>query len=323
MDTACIPRISVIIPSCSNSEDSCALSILKKVDYPEDKIEVFLSIGNWPPAQRNEAAKLSKGDILYFCNKDSCIESDVFKKLVTIFKKDRKAAGVGGPDLTPSNNNHIQHLFGYAMGSYFAHWKMRARYSQVGKERLSDERELLLSNLAVRRDIYLEVGGFNDNLYPNEENELINRISKMGYHFIYSPEVKIYRDRRKTIAGFIKQFHRYGRGRMRQVLIEGVHGDLHFFLPIFLLGYFLFLPFIRGNWLVLIPLFIYVAFALIDAAYISFKNKKPLVLELPLIYIIMHISYGTGMLMGLFKISSPKKRRREAGDCKVIEIQKT
>jgi len=315
--------LSVIIPVVSSSEDLPALPFLKNVDYVKEQFEIMLSIGNWPSAQRNRAARMAKGDILYFLNRDSKVERDTFKKIVSIINSDEKIAGVGGPDLTPIDNSYMQHLFGYAMGSSFAHWKMRARYLQVDRERVSDEKELVFSNLAIRRDVYLKINGLNENLYPNEENELINRISKMGYQFIYSPEVKIYRDRRKTIAGFFKQFHRYGKGRMKQILIEGVHGDLHFFLPIFLLGYFLFLPFMRGNWLVLIPLFIYVAFALIDAAYISFKNKKLLVLELPLIYIIMHISYGAGMLIGLFKISSPKKRRREASDCKVIEIQKT
>jgi len=310
--------LSVIIPVVSSSEDLPALPFLKNVDYVKEQFEIMLSIGNWPSAQRNRAARMAKGDILYFLNRDSKVERDTFKKIVSIINSDEKIAGVGGPDLTPIDNSYMQHLFGYAMGSSFAHWKMRARYLQVGKERLSDERELLLSNLAVRRDIYLEVGGFNDNLYPNEENELINRISKMGYRFIYSPEVKIYRDRRKTVTGFIKQFYKYGRGRMRQVLIEGVHGNLYFFLPIFFIVYLLFLPFVRGSWPAFVPLFIYAALGLIDAIHVSFKNKKPLVLELPLLYFIMHISYGIGMLIGLLRM---KNERRNMTDCKVIKIQ--
>lgn len=314
--------LSVIIPASSSSEDLSVLPSLKNADYAKDRFEAILSIGNWPSAQRNRAARMAKGDILYFLNKDSRVERDTFKKIVSIINSDEKIAGVGGPDLTPISNSRIQHLFGYALGSCFGHWRMRSRYSAVGNTRVSDEKELLLSNLAIRRDVYLKAGGFCEDLYPNEENELINRISKMGYKFIYSPEVKIYRDRRKTITEFMKQFYRYGRGRMKQVLIEGTHGNLYFFLPIFLLAYLLSLPFIKGNWLAFTPLFIYMALAVIDAAYVSFKNRKLLVFELPLIYIIMHISYGAGMLIGLLKIFRPKKKRNETADCKVIKIQK-
>ena len=144
--------ISVIIPASSNSEDLPVLSSLKNIDYPEDKIEIILAIGKIPSVQRNHAVRMAKGDILYFFNRDACAEPDIFKKVVNLINGDKKIAGVGGPDLIPADNSYIQHLFGYAMGSYFAHWRMRARYSQVGKERISDEKELLLSNMAIKKD---------------------------------------------------------------------------------------------------------------------------------------------------------------------------
>lgn len=292
-------KISVIIPVSSDSEDLPVLSSLKNMDYPEDKIEIILSIGKWPSIQRNHAARKANGDILYFLNRDSQAAPDIFKKAISIINSNEKIAGVGGPDLTPVNNSYIQHLFGYAMGSYFAHWGMRARYFQVGGERISNEKELLLSNMAIRKDIYIKANGFNEKLYPNEENELINRISKMGYKFIYSPDVKIYRDRRKTLFEFAKQFYRYGQGRMNQVFIEGWVKNLQFFLPILLIAYFLVLPVMKNCWLGYIPLWIYISFAIMDASYISFKNKKNMVFNLPAVYVIMHLSYGIGMLSSL------------------------
>ena len=237
--------ISVIIPACSDSENLPVLFSLKNVDYPKDKVEIILSIGLWPSAQRNSATKIAKGDILYFFNKDAQPESDIFKKAVSILNSGEEIAGVGGPDLTPSDNNYIQHLLGYAMSSYFTHWKMRARYAQIGKQRISDEKELLLSNLAIKKSVFLASGGFDEKLYPNEENEIINRITKKGYKFVYSPDIKIYRDRRKTLSGFVKQFYRYGQGRMKQIFIEGGIKNLQFLIPLVFLVYLLALIFIK------------------------------------------------------------------------------
>ena len=102
---------------------------------------------------------VAKGDILYFFNRDTQLQPDVFKRMVYIINRDMQIAGVGGVDITPQGNSHMQHLFGYAMGSCFAHWKMRARYVQVGKEKIAGENELLLSNMAIKRSVFLEVGG--------------------------------------------------------------------------------------------------------------------------------------------------------------------
>ena len=298
--------ISVIIPAESFLTSVPIIGYLNQMDYPQENIEIILSIGNWPSAQRNQAVGVAKGDILYFFNRNTQLQPDLFNKMVSIINRETKIAGVGGVDITPQGNSYIQHLFGYAMGSYFAHWKMRARYSLVGKERAAGENELLLSNMAVKRAIFLEAGGFNEELYPNEENELINRISKMGYKFIYSPDIRIYRDRRSDIFKFIRQFYSYGQGRLNQIQIEGLFSNSQFLIPLFFLFYFISLFFVSNSRLIFIPLIIYIFLAVIDSSYLSLKNKRNLMI-LPVIYLIMHFSYAFGMLAGICKNITKKR----------------
>jgi len=300
--------ISVIIPAESSLSNISVIDCLNKMDYPQENIEIILSIGDWPSAQRNQAAELAKGDILYFFNRNTQLQPDLFEKMVFIINRETKIAGVGGIDITPQSNNYIQHLFGYAMGSYFAHWKMRARYIPVGRERVASENELLLSNMAIKRSIFLEAGGFNEELYPNEENELINRILKMGYKFIYSPDIRIYRDRRSDILKFIKQFYSYGQGRLNQIRIEGLFNNLKFLIPMFFLFYFISLFFTGNLGMVFIPLIIYISLAVIDSGYLSLKNKKNLII-LPAVYLIMHFSYACGMLSGIYKSIARKRAK--------------
>lgn len=313
--------ISVIIPSLCHSEDIPVLSSLKKINYPSDKVEIILAIGEHPSIQRNKGAEAAKGDILYFFNKDSQPEPDVFRKAADIFSSDTNIAGIGGPDLTPVSNNYLQHLFGYALASYFAHWKMRARYSEIGKKRVSGEKELLLSNLAVRKDVFLKSDSFNKRLYPNEENELINRIIAMGYKFIHTPAIRIYRDRRKNLSGFIKQFYKYGKGRINQIFIEGISKNLPFFIPVFFLVYLLILPFIHNSPFVFVPLFLYAVSGVSDAVILSFKHKKFLIIWLPLLYFLMHISYAAGIISGICHYAAQDSSIKENPGCDIIKIK--
>jgi len=292
--------ISVIIPVESNRTSAPVLDCLKNVDYPQEKVEIIMSIGDWPSSQRNQAASVAKGEILYFFNRDTRPQPDIFRKAVGIINRDSKIAGVGGVDITPQGNNYIQHLFGYAMGSYFAHWRMRSRYVPVGKERIAGESELLLSNMAFRKGVFLDSGGFNERLYPNEENELINRVSMMGYKFIYSPDIKICRDRRRNIARFMRQFYSYGQGRINQMCVEGMPGNAKFLLPVFFLVYLFVLLFFHDSPVFFIPLAVYLFLAGIDSAYLSLKNRKNLLI-LPLFYLIMHFSYASGMIAGFLR----------------------
>jgi len=318
-----IHTITVIIPVRNIDMDIPALECLKRIDYPLECTEVILVSGRWPSLQRNRAAKLAQGEILYFFNADAIFGPEIFRKAMEIFDRDSNLVGVGGPDLTPQNNTYLQRIFGYAMSSLFAHWKMRARYSVVGKERVAGEKDLLLSNMAVRKDVFLKMNGFNESLYPNEENELINRISELGYKFVYSPHLRIWRNRRTSLLEFIRQFYRYGQGRMGQIFVEGVFlKNLCFFVPTLLLLYFLSLPFLPKSPLFILPMFLYFCLAVIDAAYLSFKNKRNLVFILPLLYLAMHLSYGAGMPGGLFSRFGAIRNEAALKNIKVKHIKR-
>ncbi|MEK7850790.1 MAG: hypothetical protein AAB275_02800, partial [Deltaproteobacteria bacterium] len=53
------PLVSVIIPAKPGKRVS-ALECVKWLDYPHDRLEVFVSEGMQPSRQRNEAAKEAK-----------------------------------------------------------------------------------------------------------------------------------------------------------------------------------------------------------------------------------------------------------------------
>ena len=85
------------------------------------------------------------------------------------------------------------------MGSQLAFFSSRARYAPVGKLRETSEKELILCNQLARRETVLRHGGFNEALYPNEENALMDDIQKHGGKLLYDPELLVYRRPRRTL----------------------------------------------------------------------------------------------------------------------------
>src|SRR3990172_1749188 len=151
------PLISIIIPTKPGKPVS-AIECIKRLDYPKDKIEVFVSEGTQPSRQRNEVAKRASGEILYFLDDDSCPVPDAIKKIVRHFD-DEMVAAAGGPSITPEDDSLLQKSFGTALGSLLGGFSIKNRYRRVGKARLSSENELILCNLAFRKKAFLENGG--------------------------------------------------------------------------------------------------------------------------------------------------------------------
>lgn len=293
------PLVSIIIP-VKPGRNVIALECVKWLDYPAERLEVFVSEGNQPSRQRNEAVRKAKGEIIYFLDDDSCPVPDALKRIVTHFE-DEKVAAVGGPSITPEGDSLLQRSFGAALGSFLGGFSIRNRYRRVGKVRESSENELILCNLAFRRDMFTEEGGLNESLYPNEENELMNRLQKNGYRLIHDPDAYILRSQRKTLKAFVRQMLNYGRGRAEQTLAAPYSFRPSHLVPTLFLLYLLSIPFAK-NLLYLLPLACYLLVNLSSSIHSGLKGREwSFFFTLPVIYLLMHICYGAGVIWGSFR----------------------
>lgn len=289
-----LPSISVIIPVRPGGKGAEVLASLSAIDYPPDRIEVIVAEGTQPSKQRNEAAREAGGDILYFLDDDSVIYPHLFRDIVKWFCDDRIVA-VGGPAVTRHTDTFLQKCFGYALGAYFGSLGMSYKFKAYGWVKEATERDLILANLALRRDVFLAAGGFNEELYPNEENELLNRLKVLGYHFIYNAEAVVYRSQREDLGKFVRQVFNYGRGRMEHFFV-----NKNFFMPVFLLPMF-FLLYLHSlllvrHWWYWLPLWFYLGLNLVQTTQIALEQRQKLVFGvLPFLFPVMHIAYGYGL----------------------------
>lgn len=276
-----------------------ALTGIAKAAYPSELFELLVVYGCQPSVQRNLAAREAKGDILYFLDDDSRVDPGFLMRAAQHYREAQVAA-VGGPSLTPTTDSALQRAIGIAFASPVGGGGVRNRYHKSGCARHSSDSELILCNLSFRRDIFLSHEGLDERLYPNEENELMDRLQHEGYLLVHDPELAVHRSQRSSYRAYLKQMFGYGRGRGEQTLISGKLRPVSLAPSLFLI-YTLLLPFL-GRGLFVVPMLCYLL--LVAAATVAGSvSGRDLALfpRLLLVFPTLHLVYGAGVLCGLMK----------------------
>ena len=88
------------------------------------------------------------------------------RRAVRAFHGTRRCRWSEGPNLCPPEAPPLEQVFALVLASWLAFGPSRARYAAVGQARETSEKELILCNLLARRQAMLDLGGFNEALYP-------------------------------------------------------------------------------------------------------------------------------------------------------------
>jgi succinoglycan biosynthesis protein ExoA len=298
-----VPNITVLIAARPVQVEIKAVGASRALDYPADKLEILVARGKQPSAQRNAGLKAARGDLIYFLDDDSVPEPGNLHRAVAYFG-DPKVQMVGGPSLCPREAPPLEQVFARVLASWLAFGPSRARYAAVGQVRETSEKELILCNQFARRQALLDLGGFNEALYPNEENALMDELQKRGGILIYDPHLRVHRRPRSSLKAFARMLTTYGRGRAEQFRLHPTLGSaLNFVPPLFCLYSLALLPLLvltslRMLWLV--PLGLY-ALAVLAQGLVLAADGQVLrsLAAIPLI-VLTHILYGLGFWRGLF-----------------------
>lgn len=292
-----LPIVTVIIPTRPDLSSVQALEGARRLDYPREKLEIILARGKQPSVQRNAALKTAAGEIIYFLDDDSLPAVENLRQAIPRFA-DASVKMVGGPNLCPPDAPSLEKAFALTMGSWLAFGPSRARYRSLGQVRSTSEKELILCNLLARRDALLELGGFNEALYPNEENALMDELQKRGGKLIYDPALIVHRRPRRTLRAFGKMLLNYGRGRAEQFRSHPTPGSALNFVPPLFCVFLVAAPFLGK--LAAIPALAYLAVVLAQAFVTVWPNQATLLPHVTLLIILVHVLYGLGFWRGLF-----------------------
>jgi succinoglycan biosynthesis protein ExoA len=276
-------------------------SYIKELKRRDIDFEVLIAEGTNPSTQRNLLAKSAKGEFVLFLDDDSWPIPELLEKYQHTIQNYPEIQIVGGPALLIAKNNHISQLSGIFFSSIFGIGPIRSRYNSLGSIRNASEKDLILCNLLVRKDFFLKTNGFDQQIYPGEENKFLKSIHKSS-KILYDPEAIVYREPRTTFSLFLKQMFSYGKGRSKHLELNYLF-EYFFLIPLVFSTYILSLPFlIRISFFFSAPLLLHF---LLSPLTLVGRNKNEMGMfqkaTLPLFFITGHFSYGLGLLIGLIK----------------------
>lgn len=300
-----LPSVTIIIPARPDEPDVTAVTAARALDYPADRVEIILARGKQPSVQRNTALRAAQGELIYFLDDDALALPGNLRRAAGHFRE-AQVQMVGGPNLCPAEAPFLEQVFALVLASWIAFGPSRARYAKVGAVRVTSEKELILCNLLGRRETLLKHGGFNEALYPNEENALMDNIQKAGGKLLYDPELFVWRRPRRTLQQFMRMLMNYGRGRAEQFRTTPTLGSLPNFVPPAFVAYLIVATPLAFTWpWVLGPLAFY-ALAIMGQmlALIPEGGLFRSLCAMPFL-IETHIFYGLGFWRGLFTKLKP------------------
>jgi len=304
-----LPSVTVVIAARPDQAEVKAAEAALRLDYPADKLEIILARGRQPSVQRNTAIKAARGDLIYFLDDDSVASPANLRRAAPVFA-DAQVQMLGGPNLCPPDAPELEQVFALVLGSWLAFGPSRARYTQVGQRRESGEKELILCNLMARKFSLLALGGFDESLYPNEENALMDGLQQRGGKLIYDPDFVVQRRPRRTLKAFVKMLTTYGRGRAEQFRQLPTFGSALNFVPPLFIVYLLTLPVVsamtfvpRAEWqrsAYHLPLLAYVLGVLGQTVALVPRGGLVRAWQAAPLIILSHLCYGLGFWRGLF-----------------------
>lgn len=226
------PTFSVIIPTRARPKSLAAcLESLCNLDYPRshfevivvddgsekppyeavhsfaDRIDVVLltQLHAGPAAARNTGAARAKGLFLAFTDDDCAVAADWLHTLAVRFAQARDVA-VGGRTINALPHDPYATASQLIVDIVYAYYNAdphRARF-------------VASNNLAVAKDLYQTVGGF-DPSFPlaSEDRDFCDRWLYDGFRLTYAPEVVVHHSRPMSLEKFCRQHFGYGRGAFR------------------------------------------------------------------------------------------------------------
>lgn len=227
------PLVTVIVPARQEARHigACLDSVLAS-DYPRDRLEVlvidgmstdgtreiiaayasrfsFLRLIDNPrrtkPAALNAGIRMARGDVVVIMDAHTMYPAGYVSSLVGWLERSG-ADNVGGAWLIrPANEGRMARAIAAALSHPFGAGNA---YYRIGAEqpRLVDT----VPFGCYRRDVFDRIGGFDEELVRNQDDELNMRLVKAGGRILLVPEVKAEYVARESLGKLARMNYQYG-----------------------------------------------------------------------------------------------------------------
>lgn len=332
-----LPKVSVIIPARNEEKfiEKCIESFLT-CDYPKELIEVIVVDGmsedgtrkivrelserdirvllvnnekKITPVAMNLGVKASKGEYIFFSGAHSEMRSDYISKCIR-HALETGADNVGGIMKTEPR---ISSTVGIAIS------KVLSSPLGVGgaKFRTGVTKPIEVDTVpfgCYKREVFDRIGYFNEKLVRNQDIEFNLRLKRAGGKIVLFPDIELTYYARSTYRELSKNNFENGfwviaAKKYAEVPYSKRHLVPLMFVLFLLLGFLISLVVTYFLFVYISLLVTYFVTVIIFSFSHALEAKKLNLLFAAIVsYLVLHISYGVGSLLGLFSLLSGEKK---------------
>lgn len=263
---------------------------LKVIDNPEKIVSTGF----------NRALSKSKGQFIIRVDGHSKLQSNFIQRCIDIHSQ-MNVDCVGGSTIH-LGDGIIGESIAMAQASLFGVGGVEFRKEQaIGK--FVDT----LAFGAYRRNVFKTLGGYDEELVRNQDDEFNFRMIQNGKKLWLDPIVKSYYVPRNSFLKLFKQYFQYGFYKIRVFQKRSGFASWRHLIPFaFVMSLIISIWLFMVNWnlLSLIPIGIYLSASILFTSKEIFHKKKRKIISiliLPITFFIIHFSYGLGSLFGLVR----------------------
>lgn len=286
-----------------NSTDK-TVEIVESLIEEDKRLSILHNPKRVAPSAMNLGISAAKYDLVLRLDAHAFAKKGFIQKSVDLLLTDPNVMCAGGK-IDNIYENEISEDIGCAMSSKFGVGDATFR---VGGEKAYVD---TVAFGVFRKSVFEEIGGYDESLDRNEDDDLSFRIIKAGYKILYSPEIRSSYYVRGSLSKLYNQYYQYGYWKVYVGKKHKAITSVRQLVPvIFVLGLLLggimslLIPFF---WMIyLIGIGLYVSGSIL-AGFIA-SEKKSRFLNVTLVFWVLHLSYGWGYFRGIIDFLLLKKK---------------
>ena len=342
-------KISIILPV--RNESRCLPGLLQSLvnqDFPQQNFEIIVADGGsndgtrevvsrfakTSPVRvllvdnpkirsgpgRNAGARAARGDIIMFLDGHCELPSrTLLRDTVTILDETKAECLCRPQPLLASTNSAQGRRIALTRASALGH----GRDSLIYDMEFSGFVDPASSGATYRREVFDQLGYYDENFDACEDVEFNTRLRKAGMKAYTDPRLAVYYEARSTVHGLFRQMNRYGRGRVRLAIKHADGISLSQFAPLILLLMFACAPaalLLTGFWkiAVLAAPILYLVVVLGSSIHLARRQGRVFLWQAPPIYLAIHLGLGWGMLLEMLSQARTKLREPDGNEERLV-----
>lgn len=242
----------------------------------------------------NIGIKESRGNYIFIVGAHAEYPEDFITKSLNSIESNH-ADCVGGREIEIGKNK---------LGRTFAVVRNTAFGGGLSPYRYSNKKQFVQTVAfgCYKKEALIRVGGFDEDLVKNQDNDLNKRITKSGGKILFDPGIRFYYFARDSLKGIFRQLFGYGYWEAKLIKRRKSQLSIVTLTPAIFIIYTLFavlLLLLNGSAILLYLEFVpYLCIFIYFAVKSIIPNRVNLLISL-FIYLLIHFSIGLGFIVGL------------------------